>query len=249
MTAPTAAPPRPPRSGARRPPETETDTARPPRFHRDRPVFMTKAEWEAFSETAPYPHEWLGRQPVGGTDDEAVGEVRPKWGYFENGEPAMSTQAHAAIAMNLSIELGTRLRDKPFALYSGMLAVRDPIGPYYYPDVLISPYPGEFEPHPNGVELYLIDPLVVIEVLSPSTERVDRGLAPDGGKRAAYLRIDTVTDYLLVAQDRPHVTHLRRDGDRWEESNADGMEAVVTLTAPAATLPLDAVYRRVTLTA
>ena len=245
MPTPTAALPRARRETARRKSPPRDDTRGAPMFHRDRPVSMTKAEWERFAETAPYRHEWLGRQPVGGTDDDAVGEVRPVYGYDADGEPAMSSRSHSILISNLTVELRSVIGSGPFDIHSGHLAVRDPIGPYYYPDVLISPYPAGFEPHRNGIELYLLNPLVVFEVLSPSTARVDRGLVADGGKRTAHLRIDTVTDYLLVAQDRPHVTHLRRDGDRWAETVAEGPDAAVTLADPAATLPLATLHRRV----
>ena len=240
MTPPATAPPHVRRGGRRPPKLREAATPGPPVFHRDGPVRMTKAEWETFSETAPYPHEWLGRQPAGGTDDDAVGEVRPVHGYQADGTPAVSTEAHSTIASNLTVELGSTLRAEPFAVHCGMLAVRVPDGPYCYPDVLISPYPGDFEPHPNGTHLYLRNPLVVAEILSPSTSHVDLR-----EKRDAYLRIDSVTDYLLVRQDRPHVTHLRREEVRWNEGTADGLDASLSLTAPAAELPLEAVYRRV----
>ena len=238
MSATLAPPPRPPA-----PAESNPVPAGPPTFHRDRPTFMTRAEWERFSETAARPHEWLGTQPPGRIDDDAMGEVRPVHGYNGDGTPAMATRRHSMLAMNTSGILWSILPEE-YVVHSQGLAVRDPLGPYYYPDTLISPYPGTFEPHPHGEELYLVDPLVVIEMLSRSTARTDRI-----EKRAAYLRMSAVTVYLIVEQDRPRVTHLRRiagdAGDRWDETTADGLDATVTLAAPAATLPLAEVYRRV----
>ena len=70
---------------------------------------------------------------------------------------------------------------------------------------------------PEGKELVLLNPLVVIEVLSESTAHTDRGEKLDD-----YLSIPTVTDYLIVDQDEARVEHLVRTGDGWREQVHEG---------------------------
>lgn len=80
---------------------------------------------------------------------------------------------------------------------------------------------------------------LVFEVLSPSTERRDRGV-----KHAAYASLDSLEESVLVAQDRPCVEVFRRDAG-WEGEAFVGLEAAVELRSLGATLPLAEIYRRV----
>ena len=222
--------PAPPRTIA--PPRTPRSTAG------DR-VYMTEREYLAFLETSERPFEWIngrGRRRRG----EELGEVRPAQGYDEYGDPALATEPHNTIAWNLAGLLWNSLRRTEFTSHQGAMAVRDPAGPYYFPDLLIYGDPGTFEPHPDGSRLVLRNPLVVFEILSRSRARTDRG-----EKLAAYHRIASVTDYLIVSQDAPHVLHHRRDGGGWADAAHAGLDSAVTLAAPAVTLPLAEVYERV----
>jgi len=110
------------------------------------------------------------------------------------------------------------------------LRLRVPGGRYRYPDVLLTPDPPEVLDEEQDT---VLNPLLIVEALSPSTERTDRGI-----KLAEYRTIPTLTDYLLVDQSEPLIDHYRRTGggesnpgepDRWE---------VTTHRGPTATVPL-----------
>ena len=213
--------------------------APPPTFEPGRPVRMTKGEWARLERTSERLHEWIGEQPPGG-DDGAVGEVRPKDGFFEDGTRASTVWKQATTHTNLLGRLAAAVdRDRVEIVLYG-LAVRTPRGSYYYPDLALAPTPAKFERHPAGDNDFLLNPNVLIEIVAPPTSEVDRV-----EKRAAYLTIPTVSDYLLVDQDEPLVTHLRRDGDRWEERTADDLDAVVSLAEPPVSLTLAEIYARV----
>ena len=205
--------------------------------------YMTEAEYLAFMETHDRPFEWIngrGRWRGG----EELGEVRPAQGYDGQGNADMPTERHSTIVANLAGLLWPQLRRTAFKTHQGGLAVRDPAGPYYFPDVLVSPDPGEFEPHPDGENLVLRNPVVIFEVLSRSTSRTDRVEKLD-----AYRRIESVTDYLILSQDRRRVVHHRRDGAVWRTHTHAGADVAVTLAAPPVTLPLADVYERVAVSA
>lgn len=84
----------------------------------------------------------------------------------------------------------------------------------------------------------------MIEVLSPSTEAYDRGK-----KFEQYRQLESVREYLLVAQDRPHVEHYRRqNGGEWVLSEASGLDASINLPAVECKLLLRDIYDKVDLT-
>lgn len=88
----------------------------------------------------------------------------------------------------------------------------------------------------------LLNPTVIIEVLSPTTEALDRG-----EKWARYQTwLPSLTDYLLVSQSRPLIEHYRRQPDRgWLYSSVDGLDASVSLASIGRTLRLADVYERI----
>jgi Uma2 family endonuclease len=84
----------------------------------------------------------------------------------------------------------------------------------------------------------LLNPSVIVEVLSPGTEGYDRG-----DKFAGYQHLESLQEYLLVAQDRPHVEQYTRQADgRWLLSEATHLEAVIHLSSLGADLALSEVY-------
>jgi Uma2 family endonuclease len=85
----------------------------------------------------------------------------------------------------------------------------------------------------------LLNPRVIIEVLSPSTEGYDRG-----EKWACHQQLDSLTDYLLVAQSRAQIEHYARTGGArpWQYSIAAGLGGEVTIASLNCRLPLAAIY-------
>ena len=104
--------------------------------------------------------------------------------------------------------------------------------PYRYADCSALCGKAEFE-EIGGVDA-LINPQIIVEVLSDSTEAYDRG-----DKFSHYKSIPTLREYLLVAQHRPHVTHIFREDDgKWIHAEANDLEASLQLHSLDCELPL-----------
>jgi len=108
-------------------------------------------------------------------------------------------------------------------------------GLHTYPDVtVVCGEPRLADQHRDT----LLNPTVLIEVLSDTTERYDRGR-----KAEHYRRLESLREYLLVAQHEPRVEHYRRAGEReWMLSEAIGPEEAVELASVGCTLALSEVY-------
>ncbi|MBM3223340.1 MAG: Uma2 family endonuclease [Candidatus Tectomicrobia bacterium] len=96
----------------------------------------------------------------------------------------------------------------------------------------------------DQVQDVVLNPRVIVEVLSPSTEAFDRG-----EKFHRYRRwLPTLTDYVLVAQDRPVIDHYQRTRtDRWEATTLEGLDTSLHLPSIACTAALVDVYERIVL--
>ena len=152
---------------------------------------------------------------------------------------AGTSREHGLVALNLGAELRGALRGRPCETFVGDIRVRvSDTGLSTYPDVVVACG----EPAWLDAEVdTLLDPTVVVEVLSPSTERYDRG-----DKFAHYCRLPSLAEYVLVATERPRVERFARQGDVWVLSEADGLDATLALDALGCRIPLAAIYERVT---
>ena len=161
---------------------------------------------------------------------------------FYRGEMfAMSgaSRQHNRISSNLVGELHNRLRDSPCETYGSDMRVRvSKTGLYTYPDLSIACDKPQFVD--DQVDT-LLTPKVLIEILSDSTEKYDRGT-----KMSHYLQIDSLREYVLVSQSQPRVEvyHRRTDG-QWNYNEARELSASITLTSVGITLPLSEIYQRV----
>jgi Uma2 family endonuclease len=131
---------------------------------------------------------------------------------FVNGEIlAMSgaRSVHNAISSNVLAAFGTRLRGRSGRTLTGDQRVHvAATGSYFYPDVTILSSRAEYRP---GDDRSLLNPSVVVEILSPSTESYDRGI-----KTAHYRHTPTIGEFLLVAPESESVEHYVRTGaDSW----------------------------------
>lgn len=146
--------------------------------------------------------------------------------------------AHNRIAVNLAGELRSALRGGPCeVLQSDMrLQVAD-TGLYAYPDVMVACAPVEMADSHNDM---LTNPVVIAEILSPSTMDYDRGL-----KFLRYQRLPPVHHYLLIRQDEVLVEHFRRQERGWILEALDHSEAWIELDAIGVRLRLADLYERV----
>jgi Uma2 family endonuclease len=152
---------------------------------------------------------------------------------------AGASLAHNIITGNVVGEFYAQLRGKPCSTCPSDMRVHVPnTGIYTYPDVTVVCGEPECADHHGDI---LLNPTVIVEVLSPSTESYDRG-----EKAEHYRQIASLTDYLLIAQDRPRIEHYaRQPGDGWLLTEAVGLEGAVVLNSLGCTLRLHDVYDRV----
>ena len=161
---------------------------------------------------------------------------------FWNGQiVAMSggSPEHSTIIVNISREVSLQLKGKPCQAFSNDTKVRTgPLTLFTYPD--LSVVCGE--PHFDADHrVILLNPTLIVEVLSPSTEAVDRGKKFDN-----YQRIESFTDYVLIAQDSPRIDHYSRQSEtQWLRTTVSGLESTLSLPAIGCTLALSEIYDRV----
>ena len=136
-------------------------------------------------------------------------------------------------------ELRQRLRGRDCEVYPGDMRVKvSPSGLYTYPDVAVVCGEPQFE----DAELdTLLNPKVLIEVLSPSTADYDRG-----GKFAQYRRLPSLQEYVLISQDRPLVEHyVRQPPNQWMLTENESLQDTVDLPSIDCELPLAEIYFKV----
>ena len=146
---------------------------------------------------------------------------------------------HSLITANTGTQLGNKLADSDCAVLSSDMRVRiAALEANRYPDVsVVCGEPAFFE----GNTTTMTNPVLLVEVLSPSTSRVDYE-----EKLQEYTRIPSLRAYLLIAQDRPLVQSFQRNEEaQWVFRSAEGLEAHVEVEALGVTLALADLYRKV----
>lgn len=171
---------------------------------------------------------------------ERVSEER--WEYFNGEVFCMSgvTPNHSRIERNAITALNFKLGSRGCEVFTADMRIRVPAAPpYRYADLSVICDEPVFEKI-GGVEA-LTNPVMIIEVLSPSTEAYDRG-----DKFTNYKSIPSLREYVLVAQHRPHITHyVRDDGDRWKYEEVNELGSELLLPSIDCVLTLSEVYRNV----
>ncbi len=161
--------------------------------------------------------------------------------YFQGEVYAMAgaTREHNLIVGNIVREVGNALKDRPCEVYPSDMRVKiNPTGLYTYPDATVTCGKPEFEDEYFDT---LINPTMIFEVLSDSTESYDRG-----GKFRQYREIESLKEYVIVAQDRPSVeSYLRQSDGRWLLREEQSIESSIRFESIGATVPLAEIYRNV----
>jgi Uma2 family endonuclease len=175
----------------------------------------TEEEYLRWEEDAPYKAEYVRgeiRAMSGGTDD------------------------HAAIIFSLSVALGNALKGRDCRGLSSDMKILTPRGTFRYPDVTVVCGPRHY--HGRGRSA-ITNPLVVVEVLSDSTEATDQG-----EKLREYQMLDSLQHYLLVDQHEARIemyTREKEDG-HWDYVSVEGLAGILTLSALSITLALADIY-------
>lgn len=171
---------------------------------------------------------------------ERASEVRHEFYRGDVFVMAGASEAHNLIADNVTFGLRERLRDQGCRAYSSDMRVQvQPDGLYTYPDVVVACPPIEFLDESRDT---LLNPQVIVEVLSKKTEKYDRGKKFD-----LYRELASLKQYVLISQVEARVSSFVRqaDGVAWLMVPSDGMEATLDFPTIGCRMPLAEVYRDV----
>src|SRR5256885_3403956 len=162
--------------------------------------------------------------------------------YWKGNVWSMSgaSPAHNLIVINTGAEIRTQVIDKGCLVFPSDMRIKVPsYPPYRYPDLTALCARPEFE-RIGGVDV-LLNPALIVEVLSRSSEAFDRG-----DKFSYYQSIPTFQEYLLVAQHRPYVSHYwKQEGGLWLLSDSTNLSDVISCKSVPCELTLAAIYRGV----
>jgi Uma2 family endonuclease len=191
----------------------------------------TGAHMASRAETFISPEQYLEAERRAETKSEYLaGQVFAMGGASER---------HNLIVANLVAAIHAQLKGRPCRVYPSDMRLRvSETGLYTYPDVTVVCVSPQLEDANMDT---LLNPTMLIEVLSDSTERYDRSR-----KAEHYRRIPSLEEYLLIAQDRPRIERYRRQGEReWLLSEAIGLDESIELASIEGVLALREVYERV----
>jgi Uma2 family endonuclease len=154
-------------------------------------------------------------------------------------EMVRGSPRHSLITANVLGELGNHLKRKPCTVYDRDLRILvSATGLYTYPDASVICGPLEFADEKCDT---VVNPTLLVEVLSGSTEAYDRGK-----KYGHYRQIPTLREYLLVSQDEPKIErYLRNDDGTWTLSEAPGLDATLPLPSLGIAISLGEIYDKV----
>ena len=148
-----------------------------------------------------------------------------------------TTNGHNFVASNTHVALGSRLRGKPCRPFNSDTKIRVKMPDhlrFYYPDVSVvrnqNPLSDTFQDQP----------VLIVEVLSESTRRLD-----DGEKRDAYFTIPSLMYYILLEQDAAMAVMYQRTGNTFERHEFANPDDVITLASLGISLPLRELYEGV----
>ncbi len=169
-------------------------------------------------------------------DQERAAERKSEYFRGEVFLMAGATPEHVLIVTNLVRELSNQLRRSSCKVYSTDLRLRvSPVGLYTYPDVMLICGEPQFADERRDT---VLNPTLIIEVLSDSTKDYDRGQ-----KFQHYRTLSSLKSYLTVAQDVVHVEQwTRRSDQHWMLAEFDTLDSTLALEAIGAELKLREVY-------
>ena len=180
------------------------------------------------------PAEYLALEEVADTKSE----------YINGRIYAMSggSRYHSRICVNTLSALNTQLMEATCTVHGSDMRVKSSATTsYFYPDVTVVCGEERYDDTPIDI---LLNPTVIIEVLSPSTEAFERG-----SKFGHYRLIPSLQEYVLISQHRVCVELYTRDIARgatmWSYSALEDLEAVLHLESTGSHVPLRAIYRKV----
>lgn len=169
---------------------------------------------------------------------ERKAETRSEFFAGEMFAMSGASREHNLISVNLGSALHDQFKDRTCEVYTTDMRVRIPSGLYTYPDVVVACGDPRFED--DHVDI-LLNPIVLMEVLSESTADYDRGT-----KFKHYRQIPSLREYVLVDQTAAQIEHfVRDDNGKWALTEITGTEKSLSLDSIGCQIPLSEVYRKV----
>jgi Uma2 family endonuclease len=163
--------------------------------------------------------------------------------FFNSEMVAMSsaTRRHNLLTVSLAVLVSMRLEGQPCEVYANDMRVRVPeANTYTYPDLVVACDGPRFE---DEIEDTLLNSSLIFEVLSRSTAGYDRG-----DKFACCRKLESLVDYVLLAQDRPRIEHFARQPDgSWLLTALAGPDDILRLTSVGVEMTVAEIYARVDL--
>lgn len=153
-----------------------------------------------------------------------------------------ASEAHNLIASSVNVIIYTQIRGRGCRIYPGDMRLKIvKTGLYTYPDLTIVYGTPEFTDMMKRDTL--LNPTIIVEILSPSTERYDRGV-----KFQNYRTIETLKEYILIAQNKYHIErYIRHEGNTWILTEAVGVDSTIAIESIQCILSLADVYELVAL--
>ena len=197
------------------------------------------------AQTRLTPEEYIAFERKAPPDSEIS-----RYEYLNGELIAMSgaSREHNLISNNISSEFRNLLKGSGCETYASDMRVSAPLtSSYFYPDVVVVCEEPRFE---DEVFDILLNPIILVEVLSPSTEAYDRG-----EKFSHYRHLASLQEYVLVSQDKVLVERYRRPEkhetasvttEDWIFTAFQALEDILPLTSIQCELPLQEIYERVT---
>ena len=180
-------------------------------------TYLTSEEYLAWERKSDTKHEYLR------------GEIIAMSG---------ASYQHTLITMNISGELYIQLKGRACTVHTNDMRVRtSPDTSYFYPDILVVCDEPRFED--NAFDT-LLNPIVLIEVLSPSTETYDRA-----DKFKHYQQLTSLREYIFVSQNEVRVEHYRQQETQWTPTEFRSLEDILSLTSIDCELSLSDIYGQV----
>ncbi len=166
-----------------------------------------------------------------------------RWEYWKGNIYCMAggTPEHGMISSNVHASLAFGLRGGPCRAFTGCVPIWTPaLPPYKYPDASAACGELKFK-NIEGIGA-LVNPVLIVEVLSPSTAMRDHE-----SKFTLYQTIPTFQEYLLIVQDERRVTHYTKQADgSWRRRDLTELDAVLTLESLSCELRISDIYEGVT---
>jgi Uma2 family endonuclease len=152
---------------------------------------------------------------------------------------AGASERHNLITVSILVSLHRQIGRRPCRVYPSDMRVKAAVGFYTYPDISVVCGRPEFADDTRDT---LLNPTVIVEVLSPSTANYDRG-----EKFERYRQLPSLSEYLLISQTRPLVEHYVRQPDgKWLLTEYRELSDVVELPSIGCRLALSEIYEQVT---